>query len=132
MVFAAGRNLYAAPLIRLACGEPPSPEGEGFGAVELGGGRGKPTWAAGACPRPTKGTSILTKLLTDNEPGGPQRWWSTARVADLHCQRPLAARRPCLSLWERWHGASRDGEGFFVYHHVTNRVTPSGGGLPPG
>ena len=27
---------------------PPSPEGEGFGAVELGGCRGKPTWSAGA------------------------------------------------------------------------------------
>ncbi len=34
------------PLIRLACGEPPSPEGEGFGAVELGGCSGKLTWAA--------------------------------------------------------------------------------------
>ncbi len=32
---------------------PPSPEGEGFGAVELGRCRGKLTWAAGACPRPT-------------------------------------------------------------------------------
>ena len=23
----------------------------------------------------------------------------------------IAAERPCLSLWERWHGESRDGEG---------------------
>ncbi len=36
------------PLIRLACGEPPSPEWEGFGAEEFGGCRGKLTWAAGA------------------------------------------------------------------------------------
>ena len=62
----------------------------------------------------------------------PQWCRFTTRVAGSNCQRPLAARRPCLSLWERWHGASRDGEGFSVYHHVTNRVTPSGGGLPPG
>ena len=36
------------PLIRLACGEPPSPSGEGFGAGELGRYSDKPTWAAGA------------------------------------------------------------------------------------
>ena len=46
--FAAGGSFYAAPLIRLACGEPPSPEGEGFGAGELGGYRRKSTLAAGA------------------------------------------------------------------------------------
>ena len=38
------------PLIRQPFGLPPSPEGEGFGAVELGRCRGKLTWAAGACP----------------------------------------------------------------------------------
>ncbi len=62
----------------------------------------------------------------------PQWCRFTTRVAGSNCQRPLAARRPCLSLWERWHGASRDGEGFSVYHHVTNRVTPNGVGSPPG
>ena len=45
-------------LIRPGFAGPPSPPGEGFGAVELGGCRGKPTWSAGACPRPTKGTSL--------------------------------------------------------------------------
>ena len=40
------------PLIRQPFGLPPSPEGEGFGAVELGRCRGKLTWAAGACPPP--------------------------------------------------------------------------------
>ena len=69
------------PLIRLACGEPPSPEGEGFGAVELGGCRGKPTLAAGACPRPTKGTCSFPKLLSCNEPGDTLRWRSTDRVS---------------------------------------------------
>ncbi len=34
--FGAGGNLYAAPLIRQPFGLPPSPEGEGFGAGELG------------------------------------------------------------------------------------------------
>ena len=47
------------PLIRHPFGLPPSPEGEGFGAVDLGRCRGKPTWAAGACPRPMKGTSLF-------------------------------------------------------------------------
>ena len=46
------------PLIRPDFAGPPSPEGEGLGAMELGGCRGKPTLAAGACPRPTKGTSL--------------------------------------------------------------------------
>ena len=36
------------PLIRPGFAGPPSPEGEGFGAVELGGCRGETTWAAGA------------------------------------------------------------------------------------
>ena len=45
--------------IRLACGEPPSPDGEGFGAAELGGCRGEPTWSAGACPRPTHSVRSL-------------------------------------------------------------------------
>ena len=78
------------PLIRLACGETPSPEGEGFG-VEFGRCRGEPTWSARACPRPTKGTSLLPKLLSHNEPGDPLRWRFTTRVADS----PLtaAARR---------------------------------------
>ena len=31
---------------------PPSPEGEGFGAVELGRCRGKLMWAAGGVPPP--------------------------------------------------------------------------------
>ena len=82
MVFAAGRNLYAAPLIRLACGEPPSPEGEGFGAVELGGGRGNPTWAAGAASALRTGALLLPKLLSRIEPGDPLRRWFTARVTD--------------------------------------------------
>ena len=55
-LFGAGGCFYAAPLIRHGFAVPPSPEGEGFGAVEPGRCRGKPTWAAGACPRPTKGT----------------------------------------------------------------------------
>ena len=46
------------PLIRPGFAGPPSPEGEGFGAVDLGRCRGKLPWAAGACPRPTKGTSL--------------------------------------------------------------------------
>ena len=36
------------PLIRQPFGLPPSPEGEGFGAVELGWWSGKLTWSAGA------------------------------------------------------------------------------------
>ena len=47
------------PLIRQPFGLPPSPEGEGFGAVELGRCRGEPTWAAGACPRPTHSVRSL-------------------------------------------------------------------------
>ena len=47
------------PLIRQPFGLAPSPSGEGFGAVELGWWSGKLTWSAGACPRPTKGTSDL-------------------------------------------------------------------------
>ena len=47
------------PLIRQPFGLPPSPEGEGFGAVELGRCRRKLTWAAGACPRPTKGMFLF-------------------------------------------------------------------------
>ena len=47
------------PLIRQPFGLPPSPEGEGFGAVDLGRCRGKLTWAAGACPRPTKGMFLF-------------------------------------------------------------------------
>ena len=68
------------PLIRLACGEPPSPEGEGFGAVQPWMCYGKPTWAAGACPRPTHGCTLFPKLLSRIEPGDPLRWWFTARV----------------------------------------------------
>ena len=68
------------PLIRHGFAVPPSPEGEGFGAVELWRCGGKTTGAAGACPRPTKGTSLLIRLLSCNEPGDPQRWWSTTRV----------------------------------------------------
>ncbi len=90
--FGAGGSFHAAPLIRHGFAVPPSPEGEGFGAVELDGCRGKPTLAAGACPRPTKDTFLLPKLLSGNEPGDPQRCGSTARVAGSHCQRPLAAR----------------------------------------
>ena len=75
------------PLIRLASGEPPSPEGEGFGAVELGGCRGKPTLAAGACPRPTKGSYLSLKLPSYNEPGDPQRWRFTIRVTVSNRQR---------------------------------------------
>ena len=69
------------PLIRPGFAGPPSPEGEGFGAVELGRCGRKPTWAAGACPRPTKGASLLSKLLSRNEPGDPQRCGSTTRVS---------------------------------------------------
>ena len=79
------------PLIRLACGEPPSPSGEGFGAGELGGCRGEPTWAAGACPRPTHGCTPFPKLLSRIEPGDPQRCGSTARVAVSNRQRRHAA-----------------------------------------
>ncbi len=32
----------------------------------------KRTWSAGACPRPTKGISFLSKLLSCNEPGAPR------------------------------------------------------------
>ncbi len=53
--FGAGGSFYTAPLIRQPFGLPPSPEGEGFGAVELGGCKDNPTLAAGACPRPTHG-----------------------------------------------------------------------------
>ena len=60
------------PLIRQPFGLPPSPEGEGFGAVELGRCRGKLTWAAGACPRPTKGMFPFPKLLSGIEPGDTQ------------------------------------------------------------
>ena len=91
------------PLIRQPFGLPPSPEGEGFGAVELGRCRGKLTWAAGACPRPTHGCTPFPKLLSRIEPGDPQWRGSTTRITGSNCQRPLAAR-----------------------------VTPSGGGLLPG
>ncbi len=90
------------PLIRQPFGLPPSPEGEGFGAVELGRCRGKLTWAAGACPRPTHGCTPFPKLLSRIKPGDPLRWWSTTSVSVSNCQRPLAAR-----------------------------VTPNGVGLPP-
>ena len=43
------------PLIRQPFGLPPSPEGEGFGAAQPRMCYGKPTWSAGACPRPTHG-----------------------------------------------------------------------------
>ncbi len=72
------------PLIRQPFGLPPSPEGEGFGAVVLGRCRGEPTWAAGACPRPTKGAFRLSKLLSGNEPGDPQWCGSTARATGSH------------------------------------------------
>ena len=68
-------------LIRLACGEPPSPPGEGFGAVQPWMCYGKLTWAAGACPRPTKGTFFFPKLLSSIEPGDTQWRGSTARVS---------------------------------------------------
>ena len=72
-------------LIRLACGEPPSPRGKGFGGHLHVSNRGtagvEPRWSAGACPRPTKSTSLLSKLLSCNESGDPQRRWSTARVS---------------------------------------------------
>ena len=70
------------PLIRLACGEPPSPEGEGFGAVELGRCRGKPTVAAGACPPPYERYVLFCpKLLSCNEPGDPLRSWFTTSAS---------------------------------------------------
>ena len=69
------------PLIRQPFGLPPSPEGEGFGAVELGRCRGILTWAAGACPRPTKGTFSFPKLLSCNEPGDPLRSWFTTSAS---------------------------------------------------
>ena len=111
-LFGAGGNVYTGPLIRHGFAVPPSPEGEGFGAVELGRCGGKPTGAAGACPRPTKGTFPLLKQLSCSEPGDPLRWWSITRVAGS----PLtaAARRLPLSVgfaassprgrakWERW------------------------------
>ena len=79
------------PLIRQPFGLPPSPEGEGFGAVELGRCRGEPTWSAGACPRPTKSMLLLFKLLSRNEPGDPLGCGFTTWVTGSHCQRPLAA-----------------------------------------
>ena len=82
------------PLIRPGFAGPPFPEGEGFGAVEPGNCLRKRTGSAGACPRPTKGTFSLFKLLSHIEPGAPLRWWPTARVSVSHCQRPLAARVP--------------------------------------
>ncbi len=80
------------PLIRPGFAGPPSPEGEGFGAVELGDCLRKRTGSAGACPRPTKGTFSLFKLLSHIEPGDPLRCGSTNRVTGSHCQRPLAAK----------------------------------------
>ena len=71
---------------------PPSPEGEGFGAVELGRCRGKRTQAAGACPRPTKGTFSFPKLLSCNEPGDTQWRRSTTRITGSNCRRRHAAR----------------------------------------
>ena len=59
------------PLIRPGFAGPPSPEGEGFGAVEPGNCLRKSTGSAGACPRPTNGAFPLFKLLSRNEPGAP-------------------------------------------------------------
>ena len=112
------------PLIRPGSAGPPSPEGEGFGEVELGDCLRKRTGSAGACPRPTKGIFSLFKLLSRNEPGDPLRWWSTARVSGL--QSTAAACRSCLSLWERWHGASRDGEGFLPGAVLRKKASPWG------
>ena len=89
------------PLIRPGFAGAPSPSGEGFGAGELGGWSGEPTWSAGACPRPTKGTFTLPKLLSRIEPGDPLRWWSIARVTGSNCQRPLAASPRGRAEWGR-------------------------------
>ena len=51
-IFGAGSSFCTAPLIRLACGEPPSPEGEGFGAAELGACRGRTYVVGGGVPPP--------------------------------------------------------------------------------
>ena len=72
------------------------PPGEGFFVRqlprnELGSFRGRRTGAAGACPRPTKSTSLLSKLLSRNEPGDTQRWRFTTRVSGSNCQRRHAA-----------------------------------------
>ena len=88
------------PLIRQPFGLPPSPEGEGFGAVILVRCRGEPTWSAGACPRPTKSMFLLSKLLSRNEPGAPQRRGFNARVSDS--QLTVAARRPGAPQWWRF------------------------------
>ena len=64
------------PLIRPGFAGPPSPEGEGFGAVELGDCLRKRTGSAGACPRPTKGTFSLFKLLSYIELGDPPKGMS--------------------------------------------------------
>ena len=66
-------------------------ERDKWGAAELGRCRGKPTWSAGACPRPTKSMFLLSKLLSRIESGDPQWWRFTTWVAGPNCQRPLAA-----------------------------------------
>ena len=72
------------PLIRHGFAVPPSPEGEGFGAVENPRGR------RGHAPA-LRTVNIPIRFLSGIEPGDPQRWWSTTRVSGSHCQRPLAA-----------------------------------------
>ena len=72
------------PLIRPGFAGPPSPEGEGFGAVELGGWSGELTWSAGACPRPTHTYPVRIRPPPCNEPGDSLRLWSIARVIGSH------------------------------------------------
>ena len=83
---------YNVAALSVTCGDS-SPRGRAkLGAVELGRYRDKPTLAAGACPRPTKGSYLSLKLSPCTEPGDPLRWWFTTRVAVSNRQRRHAAR----------------------------------------
>ena len=70
----------------------------------------------------------FSKLLSRNEPGDRQRWWFTARITGSSLT--AAARRPCLSLWERCPVRTLGGEGLSVSQQPSQSASPPA--LPEG
>ena len=93
-------------LIRPGFAGPPSPRGKDFLSVNYqvtnwGTAGGYSRGRRGRAPALRKVRPFYPKLLRCNEPGAPQRWWSTARVAGSNrLRRHVASRRRigCLGL----------------------------------
>ena len=68
-------NILPVPSSDPASAGPPSPEGEGLGAVELETCRSGTQVGGGGMPPALR---IQVRLPLCSEPGGPLRWWFTA------------------------------------------------------